>query len=282
MYILTIKTTLSQKVKPEKEKTKNHKFYEYRYNNPLSIINSMAKIIEANNLTKIYGEKETSVTALDDINIEFRENEFTAIMGPSGSGKSTLLHCLAGLDRPSSGKIFLKGNDIATLNDKELTKIRRDSFGFIFQAFNLIPTLTAEENITLPASIAGRQPDMEWVKEVVETVDIADRLSHRPNELSGGQQQRVAAARAMATKPEVIFADEPSGNLDSKSSKELLTFMKSVVEELNQTIVMVTHDPYAASFAGRVVMLKDGKIASDLEKPTQEEIVAEVTALTNV
>ena len=146
----------------------------------------MAKIIEANNLTKIYGEKETSVTALDDINIEFRENEFTAIMGPSGSGKSTLLHCLAGLDRPSSGKIFLKGNDIATLNDKELTKIRRDSFGFIFQAFNLIPTLTAEENITLPASIAGRQPDMEWVKEVVETVDIADRLGHRPNELSGG------------------------------------------------------------------------------------------------
>ena len=282
MYILTIKTTLSQKVKPEKEKTKNHKFYEYRYNNPLSIMNSMAKIIEANNLTKIYGEKETSVTALDDINIEFRENEFTAIMGPSGSGKSTLLHCLAGLDRPSSGKIFLKGNDIATLNDKELTKIRRDSFGFIFQAFNLIPTLTAEENITLPASIAGRQPDMEWVKEVVETVDIADRLSHRPNELSGGQQQRVAAARAMATKPEVIFADEPSGNLDSKSSRELLTFMKSVVEELNQTIVMVTHDPYAASFAGRVVMLKDGKIASDLEKPTQEEIVAEVTALTNV
>jgi putative ABC transport system ATP-binding protein len=241
----------------------------------------MTKIIEANSLTKIYGEKETSVTALDDINIEFRENEFTAIMGPSGSGKSTLLHCIAGLDRPTSGKIFLKGNDIATLNDKELTKIRRDSFGFIFQAFNLIPTLTAQENITLPASIAGREPDMEWVKEVVETVDIADRLTHRPNELSGGQQQRVAAARAMATKPEVIFADEPSGNLDSKSSRELLTFMKSVVENLNQTIVMVTHDPYAASFAGRVVMLKDGRIASDLENPTQEEIVAEVTALTN-
>ena len=241
----------------------------------------MKKIIEANSLTKIYCEKETRVTALDDINIEFRENEFTAIMGPSGSGKSTLLHCLAGLDRPTSGKIFLKGNDIATLNDKELTKIRRDSFGFIFQAFNLIPTLTAQENITLPASIAGREPDMEWVKEVVETVDIADRLTHRPNELSGGQQQRVAAARAMATKPEVIFADEPSGNLDSKSSRELLTFMKSVVENLNQTIVMVTHDPYAASFAGRVVMLKDGRIASDLEKPTQEEIVAEVTALTN-
>ena len=170
-------------------------------------------------------------------------------MGPSGSGKSTLLHCLAGLDRPTSGQIFLKDQDISTLNDKQLTKIRRDSFGFVFQAFNLIPTLTAEENITLPASIAGRMPDMDWVKQVVETVDIGDRLTHRPNELSGGQQQRVAAARAMATKPEVIFADEPSGNLDSKSSKELLTFMKSVVQELNQTIIMVTHDPYAASYA---------------------------------
>ena len=246
-----------------------------------SSIEFMNKIINSTNLTKVYGEKETSVTALDNINIEFKENEFTAIMGPSGSGKSTLLHCLAGLDRPTSGQIFLKGNDISKLNDKQLTKIRRDSFGFIFQAFNLIPTLTAQENITLPASIAGREPDMEWVKEVVETVDIADRLTHRPNELSGGQQQRVAAARAMATKPEVIFADEPSGNLDSKSSRELLTFMKSVVENLNQTIVMVTHDPYAASFAGRVVMLKDGRIASDLENPTQEEIVAEVTALTN-
>ena len=163
-----------------------------------------------------------------------------------------------------------------------MTKIRRDSFGFVFQAFNLIPTLTAEENITLPASIAGRKPDMDWIKQVVETVDISDRLTHRPNELSGGQQQRVAAARAMATKPEVIFADEPSGNLDSKSSKELLTFMKSVVEELNQTIIMVTHDPYAASYASRVIMLKDGSIASDLNQPTQEEIVAEVTALTNI
>ena len=242
----------------------------------------MNKIIHSIDLTKIYGEKETSVTALDKINIEFKENEFTAIMGPSGSGKSTLLHCLAGLDRPTSGQIFLKEDDISTLNDKQLTKIRRDSFGFVFQAFNLIPTLTAEENITLPASISGRKPDMEWVKQVVETVDIGDRLTHRPNELSGGQQQRVAAARAMATKPEVIFADEPSGNLDSKSSKELLSFMKSVVEELNQTIIMVTHDPYAASYANRVIMLKDGRIASDLEQPTQEEIVAEVTALTNI
>ena len=242
----------------------------------------MNVIISANNLTKTYGEKETSVTALDNININFNEMQFTAIMGPSGSGKSTLLHCLAGLDRPSSGQIYLKDSDISKLNDKQLTKIRRDSFGFVFQAFNLIPTLTAEENITLPASIAGKKPDMNWVKKVVDTVDISDRLTHRPNELSGGQQQRVAAARAMATKPEVIFADEPSGNLDSKSSKELLVFMKSVVEELNQTIIMVTHDPYAASFANRVIMLKDGKIASDLEEPTQEEIISEVTALSDI
>ena len=242
----------------------------------------MNAIIKANNLTKTYGEKETSVTALDNVNVDFNEREFTAIMGPSGSGKSTLLHCLAGLDRPSSGQIFLKDSDISTLNDKQLTKIRRDSFGFVFQAFNLIPTLTAEENITLPASIAGRKPDMDWVKQVVKTVDIDDRLTHRPNELSGGQQQRVAAARAMATKPEVIFADEPSGNLDSKSSKELLVFMKSFVEELKQTIIMVTHDPYAASFANRVVMLKDGRIASDLQDPTQEEIISEVTTLNEI
>jgi len=245
-------------------------------------IEFMNVIIKANELTKTYGEKETSVTALDNINIDFNEMQFTAIMGPSGSGKSTLLHCLAGLDRPSTGQIYLKDSDISKLNDKQLTKIRRDSFGFVFQAFNLIPTLTAEENITLPASIAGKKPDMKWVKKVVDTVDIADRLTHRPNELSGGQQQRVAAARAMATKPEVIFADEPSGNLDSKSSKELLVFMKSVVEELNQTIIMVTHDPYAASFANRVVMLKDGKVASDLEEPTQEEIISVVTALSDI
>ena len=169
-----------------------------------------------------------------------------------------------------------------SLNDKELTKMRRDSFGFVFQAFNLIPTLTAEENITLPSSIAGRKPEDEWVEQVIEAMDIGDRLGHRPNELSGGQQQRVAAARAMASKPEVIFADEPSGNLDSKSSKELLVFMKSIVEDLNQTIVMVTHDPYAASYAQRVIMLKDGEIANDLDNPSQEEIVSQVTSLTEI
>ena len=242
----------------------------------------MNKLIETIDLTKIYGEKETAVTALNSINTTFNQNQFTAIMGPSGSGKSTMLHCLAGLDKASSGSILIKGVDLASLNDKQLTKMRRDSFGFIFQAFNLIPTLTAEENITLPSSVAGRKPDQSWVEEIINTMDIGDRLTHRPNELSGGQQQRVAAARAMASKPEVIFADEPSGNLDSKSSKELLIFMKSIVEELNQTIVMVTHDPYAASFAERVIMLKDGEIANDLEKPSQEEIVSEVTALTDI
>ena len=198
---------------------------------------------------EIFGEKETYVTALKSIITAFNVTQFTAIMGPSGSGKSTLLHCLAGLDKVTGGSILINGVDLASLNDKELTKMRRDSFGFVFQAFNLIPTLTAEENITLPSSIAGKKPEEEWVKQVIEAMDIGDRLGHRPNELSGGQQQRVAAARAMASKPEVRFADEPSGNLDSKSSKALLVFMKSIVDDLNQTIVMVTHDPYAASFA---------------------------------
>ena len=242
----------------------------------------MNKLIETIDLTKVYGEKETSVTALNSITTAFNENQFTAIMGPSGSGKSTLLHCLAGLDKVTSGSILINGIDLASLNDKELTKMRRDSFGFVFQAFNLIPTLTAEENITLPSSIAGRKPEDEWVEQVINAMDIGDRLGHRPNELSGGQQQRVAAARAMASKPEVIFADEPSGNLDSKSSKELLVFMKSIVEDLNQTIVMVTHDPYAASYAQRVIMLKDGEIANDLDNPTQEEIVSQVTSLTEI
>ena len=242
----------------------------------------MNKLIETIDLTKVYGEKETSVTALNSITTAFNENQFTAIMGPSGSGKSTLLHCLAGLDKVTSGSILINGIDLASLNDKELTKMRRDSFGFVFQAFNLIPTLTAEENITLPSSIAGRKPEDEWVEQVINAMDIGDRLEHRPNELSGGQQQRVAAARAMASKPEVIFADEPSGNLDSKASKELLVFMKSIVEDLNQTIVMVTHDPYAASYAQRVIMLKDGEIANDLDNPSQEEIVSQVTSLTEI
>ena len=225
---------------------------------------------------------EKTVKVLKNLSQKFDKGKSYSIMGPSGSGKSTLLHCLAGLDKVTSGSILINGIDLASLNDKELTKMRRDSFGFVFQAFNLIPTLTAEENITLPSSIAGRKPEDKWVEQVIEAMDIGDRLGHRPNELSGGQQQRVAAARAMASKPEVIFADEPSGNLDSKSSKELLDFMKSIVEDLNQTIVMVTHDPYAASYAQRVIMLKDGEIANDLDNPSQEDIVSQVTSLTEI
>ena len=235
-------------------------------------------MISLKGVKKSYGDQEVFL----DLNLTFEASNTYSIVGSSGSGKTTFLNLISGLDSYDDGEIFISDKILHKLSSDEKSLLRRDSFGFVFQAFNLIPTLTAEENITLPASIAGRKPDMDWVKQVVETVDIGDRLSHRPNELSGGQQQRVAAARAMATKPEVIFADEPSGNLDSKSSKELLSFMKSVVEELNQTIIMVTHDPYAASYANRVIMLKDGRIASDLDQPTQEDIVAEVTALTNI
>ena len=218
----------------------------------------MEKIIEAKDLTKIYGEDGTSVTALNNVNLDFYENKFTAIMGQSGSGKSTLLHCLAGLDKVTSGSIFIKGTDLGNLNDKELTKMRRDSFGFVFQAFNLIPTLTAEENITLPSSIAGKKPDEDWINQIVNAVDIGDRLNHRPNELSGGQQQRVAAARAMATKPEVIFADEPSGNLDSKNAKELHELFFFLRKELHQTFVIVTHNEILANMADRKIIIKDG------------------------
>ena len=224
----------------------------------------MNVIISANNLTKIYGEKETSVTALDNININFNEMQFTAIMGPSGSGKSTLLHCLAGLDRPSSGQIYLKDSDISKLNDKQLTKIRRDSFGFVFQAFNLIPTLTAEENITLPASIAGKKPDMDWVKKVVDTVDISDRLTHRPNELSGGQQQRVAVARAIAGSRPLLLADEPTGNLDVKAGESIIELFRELCSDSDDpiSVLMVTHDPLLASKADRMLLMRDGVTAS--------------------
>ncbi len=226
----------------------------------------MKSIVKTKLLEKIYGENETEVIALDKVDIEFIEGQFTAIMGPSGSGKSTLLHCLAGLDGPTSGSIYINNIDLSKLNDKQLTKLRRDSFGFVFQAFNLIPTLTAAENISLPSSIAGNSPEEEWLEKIIQTLDLRDRLNHRPNELSGGQQQRVAAARALASKPEVIFADEPTGNLDSTSSEELLTFLKTIVYELKQTIIMVTHDPVAASYADRVIFLRDGSIFNDLSK----------------
>ncbi len=222
---------------------------------------------------KIYGEGETQVRALDGVSIDFEQGRFTAIMGPSGSGKSTLLHTLAGLDTLDSGQTFIGDVDLTTLKDRPLTEIRRSKIGFVFQSFNLIPTLTAEENILLPLSIAGEAPDSGWFDTVVSTVGLADRLHHRPSELSGGQQQRVAAARALVTKPDIVFADEPSGNLDSKSGAQLLEFMRQAVREFDQTIVMVTHDPVSASYADRVVFLEDGKVVGQMDDPTTESVI---------
>ncbi|HSM00867.1 MAG TPA: ABC transporter ATP-binding protein [Acidimicrobiia bacterium] len=223
--------------------------------------------------TKHYGEGDTRVAALDDVSIAFQRGSFTAIMGPSGSGKSTLLHCLAGLDHLTSGAAYIGDVRLGDLPEKELTLLRREKVGFVFQAFNLIPTLDASENITLPVSIAGRAPDGDWYTTVVATMKLGDRLNHRPSELSGGQQQRVAAARALVSRPEIIFADEPSGNLDSKSGDELLGFMRQAVDEFGQTIVMVTHDPHAAAFADRVVFLADGRAAGEIHGPTTDRIL---------
>jgi putative ABC transport system ATP-binding protein len=233
----------------------------------------------AEGLRKIYGTGDATVEALRGVSLELRSTEWTAIMGPSGSGKSTLLHLLAGLDRPTEGKVFLGDTDLTTLNDKQLTKLRRDRVGFVFQAFNLIPTLTASENITLPLDIAGRDVDRGWFDQVVDTIGLRDRLSHRPAELSGGQQQRVAGARALVTRPAIIFADEPTGNLDSKSGEELLSFLRSAVDDHDQTIVMVTHDPRAASYADRIVFLADGRIVSEMREPTSERILDEIKSL---
>jgi putative ABC transport system ATP-binding protein len=224
-------------------------------------------------LVKEYGEGDTQVRALDGVTIGFETGVFTAIMGPSGSGKSTLMHCAAGLDTITSGHVYLGDTDLTTLNDKDLTRLRRDRVGFVFQAFNLLPTLTAIENITLPLDIAGRKPDRAWLDTVIDTVGLRDRLKHRPTELSGGQQQRVAAARALASRPEIIFADEPTGNLDSRSGSEVLSFMRRSVKEMGQTIVMVTHDPVAASYADRVVFLGDGRIVDEMLEPTAENVL---------
>jgi len=224
-------------------------------------------------VSKIYGEGETRVAALDDVTVQFEKGHFTAIMGPSGSGKSTLMHCVAGLDTITSGKIFVGDIDISSLNDKQLTRLRRDTIGFIFQSFNLIPTLTAEENITLPMDLAGTPADAEWMDIVVTTVGLKDRLDHRPSELSGGQQQRVAVARALASRPSIIFADEPTGNLDSRAGNDILKFMRKAVDDFNQTIVMVTHDPLAASYADRVIFLADGKIIDEAMSPTADSII---------
>jgi len=224
-------------------------------------------------VTKVYGTGDAEVRALDGLSVAFPAARFNAIMGPSGSGKSTLLHCAAGLDRVTSGRVFLGDTEISALGEKQLTLVRRDRIGFVFQAYNLIPTLNALENITLPIDLAGRRPDPTWLEVVIDVVGLRDRLHHRPAELSGGQQQRVAVARALVNRPEVIFADEPTGNLDSRASGEILAFMRRAVDEFGQTIVMVTHDPVAASHADRIVFLVDGRIVDELTEPTTERVI---------
>ncbi|MFW9098467.1 ABC transporter ATP-binding protein [Corynebacterium striatum] len=223
-------------------------------------------------LFKQYGQGDTAVTALDHVNVEFERNKFTAIMGPSGSGKSTLMHTMAGLDSATSGSAFIGDTDMSQLKDKEITALRRDRLGFIFQSFNLVPTLTAAENITLPMNIAGKDVDQAWFEKVTTRLGLAQRLTHRPAELSGGQQQRVACARALVARPEIIFGDEPTGNLDSNSSAEVLDILRTAVDQDDQTVVIVTHDAKAASYADRVIFLADGKLVNELENPTMESI----------
>ncbi|HEV7195125.1 MAG TPA: ABC transporter ATP-binding protein [Pedococcus sp.] len=230
-------------------------------------------------LTKIYGRGETQVRALDGVTLDIATGEFTAIMGPSGSGKSTLMHCTAGLDSVTSGTVFIGDVDLTGLRDKALTTLRRDRVGFVFQSFNLVPTLNARENILLPLAIAGREPESEWFDTVIDTVGLRDRLTHRPSELSGGQQQRVACARALMSRPEIVFADEPTGNLDSTSGAEVLGFLRRSVDEFAQTIVMVTHDPVAASHTDRVVFLADGKVVDEMREPTAERILERMAEL---
>jgi putative ABC transport system ATP-binding protein len=235
-----------------------------------------ARAVEA---VKVYGTGDAAVRALDDITVDFPAGRYTAVMGPSGSGKSTLLHCVAGLDTLTSGKVFIGDIDLTTLSEKKLTLLRRENVGFVFQSFNLVPTLTASENITLPLDIAGSKPDTQWFDTVVDTVGIRDRLRHRPTELSGGQQQRVAAARALVSRPEIVFADEPTGNLDSKSGAELLGFLRRAVDEYGQTIVMVTHDPNAAGYSDRVVFLADGKVVDEMADPTAQKVLDRMKSL---
>ena len=223
--------------------------------------------------TKVYGSDDTEVRALDGVTVDFEQGKFTAIMGPSGSGKSTLMHCVAGLDDLTSGSVHIGDVELGSLSDRDLTLLRRDKVGFVFQAFNLLPTLTAAENTTLPLDLAGRRPDSGWMDQVVESIGIADRLKHRPDELSGGQQQRVAVARALVSQPEIVFADEPTGNLDSKTGEEVLDFLRTAVEDLGQTMVMVTHDAGAAARAHRVLFLADGRIVDEMVEPTPDRIL---------
>jgi putative ABC transport system ATP-binding protein len=233
-------------------------------------LTAAARVVGA---TKVYGHGDTAVVALNDVTVTIPAGRYTAVMGPSGSGKSTLMHCMAGLDNLTSGQVFVGDRELTGLSDKELTRLRRDRIGFVFQSYNLVPTLTAAENITLPADLAGRKPDKEWLDGVVAATGLATRLTHRPSELSGGQQQRVAVARALAGKPDIIFADEPTGNLDSRSGAEILEFMSRAVAELGQTIVMVTHDPVAAAYADNVLFLNDGEIVDEMADPTAEKVL---------
>jgi putative ABC transport system ATP-binding protein len=233
----------------------------------------MSVAARAVDLRKVYGQGEAAVHALAGVTAQFPSGQFTAIMGPSGSGKSTLMHCLAGLDQATSGEVWIGDTELGSLNDRDLTRLRRDQIGFVFQAYNLVPTLTAAENITLPLDIAGREPDRAWFDQVVSALGIGSRLTHRPSELSGGQQQRVACARALITRPTIVFADEPTGNLDSRSSGEVLAFMQKSVRELGQTIVMVTHDPSSAAYSDRVLFLADGLVVDELTEPTAELVL---------
>ena len=238
-----------------------------------------APIVSARDLHRRYGEGDTAVDALRGVSIDFAAGRFTAIMGPSGSGKSTLMHCMAALDSPTSGTVVVDGVDVSTLKDAALTRLRRDRIGFVFQSFNLVPTLTAEENILLPLTIAGRKPDPQWYARVIDAVGLSARLKHRPNEMSGGQQQRVACARALVARPSIVFADEPTGNLDSTSGAEVLSFLRRSVDEFGQTIVMVTHDPTAASYTDRVVYLADGRVVSELRQPTAEKVLERMSVV---
>ena len=230
-------------------------------------------IVSAVDVRRVFGEGEAAVKALDGVTVSFERGRFSAIMGPSGSGKSTLMHVLAGLDRPTSGAVIVDGAELNDLDDKGLTRLRRDKLGFIFQFFNLLPVLTAEENITLPLSIAGRKPDREWLDTLIRAVGLEDRLEHRPSELSGGQQQRVAVARALISRPAVVFADEPTGNLDTKASEEVLHMLRQAVDDYDQTVVMVTHDPEAASHADRLVILRDGQVVHDVAAGSAEQVI---------
>lgn len=247
---------------------------------PMSPAPGSARVAAStHDLVKVYGTGSTQVVALEGVNVQVYAGEFTAIMGPSGSGKSTLMHCMAGLDRITQGAVMVGGVDLSQLGDKALTALRRDKVGFVFQAFNLIPTLTAQENILLPLSIAGRKPDQGWYDTVIAATGLGDRLTHKPSELSGGQQQRVACARALMSRPDIVFADEPTGNLDSRSSAEVLGFLRRSVDQFGQTVVMVTHDPTAASYTDRVIFLADGHVVSELRQPTPERVLETMTSL---